>query len=145
MKSILLFIWQLPQNILGFLLSLTAKCKKTFVCNDGTVHTVYLTKLCPSGVSLGDFIILGYNFYYTFWDCSWMESDIKNTINHEHGHQFQSKKFGWFYLLIVGVPSFLRATWDALFHRKWEYKNRTQWYYSQFPENAADKFGGVVR
>jgi len=72
-----------------------------------------------------------YIFVYTH--CS------NNTLKHELGHNKQSLFLGWFYLLVVGIPSFIFATLtllDIIDYRK---------YYDRFPENWADKLGKVNR
>jgi hypothetical protein len=60
-------------------------------------------------------------------------------IKHEYGHTLQSKMLGWLYLPIICVPSlilFTLTTIDIL-----DYAD----YYKRFPENWADKLGGVRR
>lgn len=122
-------IWELPQNILGFLVVKLTKAKQStqfvdvYVCN----------KLFNSGVSLGKYIIF--------------QEDCVTTrdVKHEKGHQAQSKMYGWFYLLIVGLPSVVRNIWDRIAHKKWTNAQRSIWYYGGFPENQADKLGGVFR
>jgi hypothetical protein len=58
---------------------------------------------------------------------------------HELGHQRQSEMFGPLYLLIVGLPSIIRA-------RIWVGRKLPPLdYYKGWPENQADKLGGVER
>lgn len=122
-------IWELPQNILGFLVVKLTKAKKSTEFVD-----VYVCKkLFNSGVSLGRYIIFQE-------DCVTIR-DVK----HEKGHQAQSKMYGWFYLLIVGLPSVVRNIWDRVAHKNWTNTQRVMWYYGSFPEKQADKLGGVVR
>lgn len=83
MKDIILYIWQLPQNIVGLFVVFFSRAKKN---ND-----IYLTDYY-FGVSLGKYIIL---------DKYCSETDIK----HEKGHQRQSLYLGWLYLLVIGLPS----------------------------------------
>ena len=111
----LLYIWQLPQNLLGFILIKIWKAKKE---ND-----VWITEKIISGISLGKFIILK------------PEYAIDTTIKHEQGHQVQSKRWGPLYLLVVGIYSFIRSRMGLSSER----------YYSKWPENKADKLGGVKR
>ena len=56
------------------------------------------------------------------------------------GHTRQSLRWGWLYLLTVGIVSF---TWCSLRYTipGWKYKD----YYSIWPENKADEYGGVKR
>jgi len=69
------------------------------------------------------------------------------TLKHEIGHQWQSQKFGWFYLPIVGIYSAVFCNcWDRWFHTKWEYYDRHYWYYKKkITERSADKRGKVDR
>lgn len=123
---ILLWIWQLPQHVLGLLLIIVSRAKKV-----NGYYTV--RKLFNSAVSLGDYIIFQA-------DCIATDS-----VQHEKGHQVQSRMYGWLYLLIVGLPSIARNIWDRLVHKNWTTTQRAAWYYSGFPENQADKLGGVAR
>lgn len=128
MKNIILFIWQLPQNILGIIIVLFTKAK----LRKAESIKFYFTNYAYFGVSLGRFIILG--SYYESID-----------IKHESGHQKQSLYLGWLYLLIIGLPSFIGNIWDRLFHRSWSTYKREKWYYSLPWEKSADKLGKVRR
>lgn len=129
MKNFLLYLWQLPQNLLGLcVIKFTKAIKKSH--KTGIVY--WCTNKYRFGVSLGNYIIIG-----------GYASD--NTVKHEHGHQYQSLYLGWLYLLIVGLPSIVRNIWDRIAHRKWSYIKRNNWYYKGFPENWADKIGVVKR
>ena len=66
-------------------------------------------------------------------------------LAHERGHQVQSRKFGPLYLVVVGVPSLLRAMYHRKFHAHWSPERKTAWYYGSWPESAADHHGGVNR
>ena len=126
MKKILLYMWQLPQNLLGLAVILFSKAKAD-ACSKGVYFTRY-----NFGVSLGKYIILN-------------ERCGINDIKHERGHQKQSLYLGWLYLLLIGLPSALGNIWDRLFHKKWYYTARMYWYYKQPWEAWADKLGGVKR
>ena len=126
MKKILLYLWQLPQNLLGLAVIFFSKA------SIGTwVKDIYFTKH-HFGVSLGNYIILSVN-------CDVMD------IKHETGHQKQSLYLGWLYLPLIGLPSACGNIWDRLFHKKWYYTARIRWYYKQPWEAWADKLGGVKR
>jgi hypothetical protein len=63
--------------------------------------------------------------------------DLENGIKHEQGHTKQCMMLGPAYLFAVGLPSL----WNYITR-----KNRTrEAYYKKYPENWADKLGGVVR
>lgn len=124
-KYILLTLWTLPQNVLGLIIYLLCYIRQrdSFVYNGRVVTNWKLS----SGVSLGWFIFIHANA-------------TADTLNHEYGHTRQSIMLGWFYLIAVGLPSII---WAGLFTN---YRRRTgKSYYSIYPENWADKLGGVKR
>ncbi len=135
MKNFLLILWQLPQWLLGLVIIKTTKARR-IVKNSMIVYlfekeTNVFTKYF-SGVSLVNIILP-------------ISASDENTIKHEYGHCIQSKYFGWFYLLIIGLPSVCNNLWDRLAHKNWTREKRTKWYYSRYPEKWADKLGGVKR
>jgi hypothetical protein len=149
-KNILLFFWQFPQNLLGFILKIILKAKKkilkTEIKTPMEEQGFYMKKSIDipyyeyekegflSGVSLGRYILLPAN------------SCDEITIRHEYGHQIQSQKLGIFYLLTVGIVSAVfNNLWDRIFHKNWTTKKRYVWYYSRWPENWADRLGNVIR
>jgi len=134
--KILLWIWQLPQHLLGLLLISYLEATDT---TEYGIKYYYFDKYKKrvidfsyfSGVSLGSYILLPL-------------SANKNTILHEHGHSKQSLIFGWLYLLVIGIPSLCNNLWDRWFHKTWSGQSRHDWYYSRYPEKWADKLGGGV-
>lgn len=145
MKQFLLWLWQLPQNLVGFLMTRKPIHTLDFTCNDGEVIKVYFTNnVFGCGVSLGNYVILDCSSYYFF--VKYRDVYAVKTVNHEHGHQKQSRYLGWLYLIVVGICSAIfNNLFDRLFHKKWANKKRTDWYYSRFPEKWADKLGEVER
>lgn len=146
MIKFLLWIWQLPQNVIGFILTRKSKAEEIKVLvNESEVNYVkihFTSNVFGCGVSLGNYIILDYKTYFPKQFTSW----FMQTVRHEHGHQLQSKYLGWLYLPVVGITSALfNNLWDRLFHKKWSIKKRNMWYYSRFPENWADRLGEVKR
>lgn len=129
-KEILLWIWQLPQNLLGLILLLFYKDEKVYHKLNG--RTFYYTTEMPSGISLGNYIIMN-------------REDIKEGMKHEYGHSIDSRRFGPIYLLTIGLSSICINVWDRLFHKKWKYSDSCEWYYNQWPERRADKNGRVDR
>jgi len=89
-----------------------------------------------TGISLGHIV---------FWSregSRWHDLDVRNRA-HELGHCKQSRLLGWLYLPLVGLPSISRAVYALVFR---EMTGR-QWtrYYEGYPENWADRLGGVIR
>ena len=119
MINLISYVWQLPQNLVGLLLRLVYK-GEDYVFNDVVIRMADRMK---GGISLGKYIIVSKNAR-------------EQTMMHEYGHCLQSKKLGWFYLLVVGLPSILHATFC---------KCKRHSYYDVYPENWADKLGGVKR
>jgi hypothetical protein len=115
MMRAILWIWQLPQNLLGFALSRFAEL-------DGKV---YRTRR-KIGVALGEYVIV-----------NTLARQV--TIAHEMGHVRQSRILGPLYLPLVGVPS---ITMNIL-TRAGVLAPET--YYDRYPENWADRLGGVTR
>ena len=118
----LLFLWQLPQNILGLFLLLYFWLRKDLeVLTYKDSAWAYRSKYMSGGISLGSFIFL----------CNY-SAKRETTIAHEYGHVKDSKIFGPLYLLIIGLPSIL----NAWFHF-------TKCYYSWYPEKRANKHAGL--
>lgn len=125
MKKILLYTWQLPQNLLGLLL-------RQFYKGEDIYHNEFIvrkSKKMTGGISLGKYIIVNTN-------------TTKTGILHETGHGKQSQYLGPLYLLAVGVPSILKA---SVFEGH-NCEGKANWfYYGQYPENWADKLAGIER
>lgn len=123
MKTLFLWILQLPQNIIGVIAVLILHADY----NGGfKVFVHYKRNL--SSVSLGNIVIVKY-------------SQLKDkVIKHEQGHQKQSLYLGWLYLIVIGLPS---AVGNLLFRIKWVKKHFN--YYHQPWESWADRLGGVIR
>jgi hypothetical protein len=141
MKKVLLWVWQLPQNLLGLLVVLVFRSKLSPGLNCSEIR-VWEASLSGFGVSLGNYIILS-----PPWDSS--------VYQHEIGHCVQSRILGPLYLFLVGIPSgVFNNLWDRLFHKNWSVNRRYQWYYNRWPEGGeghwwsrftADALGGVSR
>lgn len=119
--NVLLFIWQIVQNLVGilYLIISFAKYEKTIDNN-----WIYHTHSNQGSVSLGNFVFI-----------STKSKDLDFTIKHELGHCKQSRYLGPFYLLIVGLPSII---W-VLLRRMIPMLRKRYSYYSVFPENWANK------
>ena len=122
--EILLYAWQLPQNLLGLLLVLILQPEEAYDMDGCRLY--YATRM-RGGISLGRYVIVR----------SWMKDYTGNTERHELGHAKQSRMLGWFYLFVIGIPSLLWAAW-------WN-EGRNRDYYSFYTERWADHLGGVNR
>lgn len=120
MKNLILWLWQFPQNLLGLIVIKLGKANRYWQ------HTrIYTCHLFYAGVSLGKYIVFDNR----------REID-DNDVKHEMGHQKQSLYLGWFYLLIIGIPSVI----GNLLYRIKKFN-----YYNQPWEKWADKLGNVKR
>ena len=116
--KIVLYLWQLLQNALGFIFTLNAKQKEV----DNIKYCQ--RKGFPGGITLGEYILLG-------------SMDDRVSVHHEYGHTKQSRLLGPLYLIVIGLPSILWA-WYWTSGRKYDY-------YDFYTEKWADKLGGVVK
>jgi hypothetical protein len=129
------FIWELPQNITGMLVFVFLKNKDCIVITR-IEHYRFFIETKRIAVSLGSFV---------FWTKAGNRfPDLKNDCRmHEYGHTRQSLMFGPLYLAVIGLPSLARV-----FYRRWYRKKYNKpWtrYFDGYPENWADKLGGIVR
>ena len=120
-----LYLWQLPQNLLGLLLLAIYRPEMSF---DYEGARLTFAQRMPSyaGISLGKYIILASRF-----------AADNDSIQHEWGHTRQSRMLGPLYLFVVGLPSLIWAAW-------W-HPGRKCSYFSFYTEVWADKLGGVKR
>ena len=129
-KYALYFVWGLPQNIIGFLMYLYYKNKAITIDQFEDTLIIDLKKPNIGAVSLGQFIFIFSNY----------GTNKMRIIKHEYGHTRQSHILGPLYLLVVGLPSII---WNRFF-KDYRRINNVD-YYSVFPENWADKLGGVKK
>lgn len=125
LKSIILYVWQLPQNLVGLLVVAFTRPSSVVPSPDG--HSVVRASYrMHGGISLGR--------YVTINTCQCTTA----TIRHELGHCRQSRMLGPLYLLVIGLPSSL---WAAL-HEKVAPERSYYWFYT---ESWADRLGEVDR
>lgn len=122
--------WCLPQTIVGFLIYVYYKLtsKSISVCKYEECYLMYIKSKSISSFSCGCFIFINILTY-----------DANNSVRHEHGHVLQSFILGWLYLIVIGLSSIILNILARV--NKDVEKN----YYKCFPENWADKLGGVNR
>jgi hypothetical protein len=128
--KILKYIWLLPQNLLALLLIGILKGEKQDQYKDCDLYSVVSQKF--SGISLGKYILLNEYYYLN-------KVVLITTTKHEYGHYIQGLIFGWLYLIVIGIPSLSRNLLARVNN-----KMRVN-YYKGYPENWADKLGGVER
>ena len=119
--------WELPQNTLG---AIVKKVCKAEYCTKYKEATVYSWNI-NGGMSLGRYIFVPFKRKILgHWEYEY--------IKHEYGHSIQSKYLGWFYLLVIGLPSII---WANCFE---EYRKKTGKSYDDFyTEKWANRLGGV--
>lgn len=116
-------IWEFPQNLIGYIVLNVTKAVPGCIYNGAEVYQWYR----KDGISLGKYIFVP------------LTAD-EDYIKHEYGHSVQSRYLGWFYLLIIGLPSIIWAGCGKAYRKKHNVS-----YYSFYTEAWADKLGGVKR
>lgn len=118
----IMILWTLPQNIIGFIGYMIFRKGYKYKYNGAFIIEV------PNkygSVSLGNFIFVS-------------NATGEETIKHEYGHTLQSKKLGWLYLFIIGIPSIIWASCFEGYRKKHNIS-----YYAFYTERWANKLGGV--
>ena len=139
MEKILLYIWQLPQNLLGLLVIKILKGQKRQMMIAGEVVVYYLIDhpWVQFSSQKGQYSI-----------CPSKNEGRETTMKHEaFGHGEQSKRWGPLYLPVVGLPSLIRNRIKLWFDKpsSWYYGFAPHAHLKAWPEKQADRLGGVVR
>ena len=123
-------VWGFPQTLAGSVVFLVHARRPHFLHHGAVVTTWEQMK----GLSLGPFIFLhGPN------DPQNVEANVDGgLLVHEYGHTVQSLIFGPFYLIVIGIPSFIWSNVPA-FARKRSREKRS--YYSFWVERSANWLG----
>ena len=133
LKSSLLWLWQLPQNLCGIIYRSISKDNRICVVETYDSRSVgakvYLQKT-NGGISLGKYIFINQDYI-----------DKEIIIKHECGHVKQSKILGPLYLLVIGIPSILHAWLNNYIGCCW--KNGEYNYYHFYTEKWANKLMGI--
>lgn len=130
-KRFLLYLWCLPQNLLGLLLIAFYKPERMHTMENG--NQIHFSTKMRGGISLGKYSLVNIGHYRL--DIN--ESLKRDTVRHEAiGHAKQSLYLGWFYLLVIGLQSALHAVLCKC-------KNHN--YHDMWFEKWADKIAGVER
>ena len=122
----LLFLWQLPQNLVALVwLAVSRPVKKIAYRHYSVAFAARMPK-GASGVSLGSFAIV-----------SPAHAGDQRVVRHElDGHTVDSKIFGPLYLLVVGLPSALHLLW----HKR---HGKGKPYHDFYTERWANKHAGL--
>jgi len=126
MKNLLMFIWQLPQNIIGFCISIFIK-ERMHISENSSGYIVKVVKWNIE-LTLGRYIIIGKDRGDQY------SIAIKHNI---YGHGKQSKIYGPLYLIIVGIPAlvlYLLTVYGTLDPAQ---------YHSLWPEDQANEFANI--
>lgn len=135
MKQILLYVWQLPQHVLGLLLIAFYRPERMHIMDNG--NRIYFATRMKGGISLGKYSIVNVGHYRH--DIN--ESLKRDTVRHKAiGHAKQSLYFGWLYLIVIGLFS---SGWAIVYGRL--VKPTINGYYQFWTEKWADKLAGVKR
>ena len=123
-SALFLFLWQLPQELTGWLMLVAylrkGKINRTIPYESSMVFRI---REMNGGLSLGRYIFV-----------NMLNFDL---VRHEYGHSRQSKILGPLYLLIIGLPSLI---WFKMYRQTW--KKSYYWFYT---ERWADYLGGIRR
>lgn len=120
----LLWLWQMPQQIVGFWMMFAYLRKgRTNKMIPFETSVVFRVSGFKGGLSLGKYIFVNILNY--------------DLIRHEYGHSRQSKILGWLYLPVIGLPSLI---WFHCYKKTW--KKSYYWFYT---ERWADYLGGIKR
>jgi hypothetical protein len=132
---ILMYIWQILQNIIGLILIAWYKPQRMHKLDNG-VEIHYSHKM-TGGISLGNYCIVNTGHYRK--DIN--ESIKRDTVRHEAiGHTKQSRMLGPLYLIVIGLPSLI---WCILYGLVIPYTKNG--YYKFYTEKWADSLAGVKR
>ena len=119
----LLFIWQLPQNIVALLILLFSKTEGVIAYRHYCFALKTKMPKQAGGISLGSFALI-----------SPSSAHDEETIRHElDGHTVDSKIFGPLSLLVIGLPSILHLLF---------YDHRKN-YYDFYTERWANNHAGL--
>lgn len=133
LKSSLLWLWQLPQNLCGIIYRSISENNRISVVETYDSRSVgakvYLQK-ANGGISLGKYIFINQDYI-----------DEEIVIKHECGHVKQSKILGPLYLLVIGIPSILHAWLNNYIGCCW--KNGEYNYYHFYTEKWANKLMSI--
>lgn len=125
--NVLLWLWQLPQNILALFLE-GVLCNSSLRWGKKYGANVIINGVFPAAMTLGNYIFLN------------NKMPLK-ILDHEYGHVLQSQLLGPLYLVIIGLPSLLHNIVYTVLKKlgvTWNYYN---FYTESWANNFAKKVG----
>lgn len=124
--AFLMYLHQLPQNLLGFALYLYYQGYEEMRQVGYNDVVVVKSPKMRGEISLGQYVIVS------------RDANLE-TIYHESGHCRQSQILGWLYLIVIGLPSII---WAALYGIP---KIRERWsYYDFYTERWANELAKTL-
>lgn len=131
--------WGLPQTLVGLIVFL-AHFRDEHFSFHGAVVTTWENK---SSVSLGMFVFVAEdpNYIRRFQGRFSTGELFRRLLVHEYGHTIQSLLLGPFYLIIIGIPSFL---WGFLPNLGKKRRTEQLSYFAFYTEKWANSLGEKV-
>ncbi len=126
-------VWGFPQTLAGCAVFLAHRKRPRFNYNGAVVTTWDNAK----GMSLGPFIFLK-GPRTTKSEHETLNAVDGRLLVHEYGHCVQSLILGPFYLIVVGIPSFIWSNTPALSRMR---RKKRLSYYTFFTESMANWLG----
>lgn len=146
---ILQFTWCLPQTLVGMVVFIVGKIRKSHTLRyKCTVVSVLPNK--QGSMSLGMFIMvhatpltketdkMKFDVYDPAEKCRIGQAD--DLLLHEHGHTIQSMILGPLFLFVIGLPSILWAGLFGVYRKKHNVS-----YYAFYTERWADRISKIER
>ena len=132
-----LYTWEIPQSLLGLLLLGWLRLRGRVLSVERRPDGRRLVETPGTAISLGAWV------YWARFGIDGSRFDPALIRAHELGHTVQSRRLGPLYLLTVGIASPARAAYAWWFWRR----TGRGWtrYYDAWPEDEADRLGGIVR
>lgn len=141
MKKVIMILWQFPQWILGLIVRRVFKSERVpwdQIASQypGVDAPVFIHRGFGQsfGVALGEQIVISWMIY----------SIIPGVVRHEYGHVQQSRILGPLYLPTVALASIAMNIISRVSLACGRYGFASH-YYNRWPENWADRLGGVKR
>lgn len=132
---ILLYIWQLLQNLIGLAVIAWYKPQRVHVLNNGV--KVYYSHKMTGGISLGNYCIVNTGHYRLDIEKSLKRDTVRNAAI---GHTKQSRILGPLYLFVIVIPYLIWACLYGLI-----VKPTKNGYYKFYTEKWADILADVER